>query len=787
MGKNMSTLKDLNAEWIWLPQDNEDVNQYVDFRHEFTIKKKEDMNGEDGFLHISVDTEYAVWLNGIFVDFNQYDDFPDHKSYDVLDIKEYLKEGKNVLCIRGYYQGRNSYQYIKGRPALIYAVKIGEYGVISGTDTLCRQSPSYRSGHMEMVSPQLLYTFEYDAQGEDKWLSRDYVPDMSWKRADIKKEMKERIVLYPRPIKKLAFGETPEGKITAQGFFYRSEEARGATPAERIQRDYLSARLPGEVFSGDRGYELKLPSAEGLPVERVPDGNEGAYILIDLQQEEAGLFELEIDGEDGAVIEAAYGQHLDDLRVRAFVGGRNFAFKYTCREGRQRFVHYMKRIAGRFIQLHISNIKKGVTLYYAGIRPVNYPIEYKGRFSCGDRLFNKIYEISVRTLQLCMHEHYEDTPWREQALYAMDSRNQALCGYYAFGEYDFPESSFFLFTEGLREDGSLEICAPAKDRITIPSFSLGWILAVRDLLLYSGRMDVARKLFPFVKRMLNTYMENMENHLMRTPASEQYWNFYEWADGLEDGWLFEPPFKRGDYNRLDAPLNLFLCLALEAGVEFARWLREQEIEAQYFACLSKLRKAIHQTFWDDSARAYKTYVGKNCRDHYAELTQALALLSVTVPEEAIARELREKLSRANNSLVRTTLSYALYKYEALLQEQDKYGAIVFDDIAKDWGYMLYNKATSFWETVKGADDFDKGGSLCHGWSAIPAYFFYAYILGVRPLEPGFRRFSALPVKQGADRASGIIPTPYGDIRVDWEKRGSEVEYHIQHPAAIARV
>lgn len=36
-----------------------------------------------------------------------------------------------------------------------------------------------------------------------------------------------------------------------------------------------------------------------------------------------------------------------------------------------------------------------------------------------------------------MHEHYEDYPWREQALYAFDSRNQALYGYYAFGNYDF--------------------------------------------------------------------------------------------------------------------------------------------------------------------------------------------------------------------------------------------------------------------------------------------------------------------------------------------------------------
>jgi hypothetical protein len=37
--------------------------------------------------------------------------------------------------------------------------------------------------------------------------------------------------------------------------------------------------------------------------------------------------------------------------------------------------------------------------------------------------------------------------------------------------------------------------------------------------------------------------------------------------------------------------------------------------------------------------------------------------------------------------------------------------------------MLDNGATSFYETEEGADAFDKAGSLCHGWSSIPIYYF----------------------------------------------------------------
>ena len=66
-----------------------------------------------------------------------------------------------------------------------------------------------------------------------------------------------------------------------------------------------------------------------------------------------------------------------------------------------------------------------------------------------------------------MHEHYEDCPWREQALYAMDSRNQMLCGYYVFQNKEFAASSLRLLALGQREDGLLELCAPARVGVTL--------------------------------------------------------------------------------------------------------------------------------------------------------------------------------------------------------------------------------------------------------------------------------------------------------------------------------
>jgi hypothetical protein len=63
-----------------------------------------------------------------------------------------------------------------------------------------------------------------------------------------------------------------------------------------------------------------------------------------------------------------------------------------------------------------------------------------------------------------------------------------------------------------------------------------------------------------------------------------------------------------------------------------------------------------------------------------------------------------------------------FYYDALLMFGDKYRDFILNDIKKKYGYMLEQGATTFWETEKGWQDFNNAGSLCHGWSAIPAYY-----------------------------------------------------------------
>ena len=151
--------------------------------------------------------------------------------------------------------------------------------------------------------------------------------------------------------------------------------------------------------------------------------------------------------------------------------------------------------------------------------------------------------------------------------------------------------------------------------------------------------------------------------------------------------------------------------------------QEYSIEERYFSAVeAKIRAHFHEAFWDDAMRAYRTRKGEL---HYAELVQALALWTGLAPE-GLAEELRAKLADPGNPFTKVTLSHYIYKLDALMMEPEKYYMCVEKHIMDVWGSMVLEGATSFWETIDGGDAFSKAGSLCHGWSAVPVYFWHKY-------------------------------------------------------------
>ncbi|MBO5060720.1 MAG: family 78 glycoside hydrolase catalytic domain [Clostridia bacterium] len=683
-----------NAKPVWL--NNVTKNQYVEARQAFAADTT-----EGTYLQICADAEYAVFINGKFVGAGQYRTFPGKKVYDEYDISDFVKKGENILTVTAYHQGKNTLTYCCSEAAISFAVCCGDTVALSGENTEVRLHPYYESGEIELITNQLGYAFHYDASREET----------RWQKATVLADYKPEYA--KRPIKRLVYEAVVCGEIKTQGVLMRGG---GTTPAEEMQRAFLSRREYGEIFSGNT----------------VKKQESGAYFIIDLGCEYAGLFTMTLLAPKGTVIDIGYGEHLDDLRVRTSVGERNFACRYISGGGREEFCSYFRRFACRYLQIHITAMAGDVEFSEIGIIPTVYPLKREAEFCCNDYLFEKIYEVSLSTLKLCMHEHYEDCPWREQALYAYDSYVQMLCGYYAFGEYEFARASLKLLAQSQRPNGILELAAPARAEITIPSFSLAWIVSLEKYVLFSGDVEFGRDVLSCAEKILDYFA--IEDGLVKNCCSEELWHFYEWSEGL-DG----TSFKDCD---LDAPINFYYIIATEAYNKICEYIGC----SSYRADLEYMRKRVHETFYDSKKGLYKTRLSGEL---WHELTQALAAISKVAADDKIL----DKLIAKDNGLVKTTLSTSIFKYEALLEKGTKYIDQVTDELAHIWGKMLFSGADTLWETSEGASAFDNAGSLCHAWSAVPVYLLYKYYIGFKPDLPGFESYFVNPT--AAQRLNGF--------------------------------
>lgn len=624
------------ANWIWTNTDFGE-NEYGEFYQNISWKQGKTT------LTVSVRGDYTLFVNGVFVASNQYADFEHYKIYDEIDVTPYLTQGDNSIGILVWYFGKSGMRYLTPDPGLLY--EINQDGITvaySGEHTLSRKSIAYQNDFLQKVSPQLGYSFCYDATREDGWL---------------------------------------EG--TLQHF----------TP---------SVILPGEKILLPRPIEKHqlLPIIKGTVLRTKPT------LLLDLGEEVVGPCSLSFTSEQEQTLIVGYGELLENGHVKRLLPGRDFSFTYKAKKGKNEYNNYMFRLACRYIEIEYE---VPLTLTFAGILPQVYPVA-EAKWRPSHPLDKQIYEICLNTLKLCMMEHYVDCPWREQCLYAFDSRNQILAGYYAFSDKNlaYAKSNLLLMSKDERADNLLSICFPSGEDLTIPSFSLYYIIAVREYLQHSGDFSFTEQVFPKLTSILTAFYQHSEQGLLYKFIGNNHWNFYDWS-----------PYASGDLKHSEPyePDFLVNCIAILALNSYDQICIAIGKENQYQEFAEQLKEHTKKHFWNETTELFFI---SSPEEEPTELANSLSVLAGLAPDP---KRTCEQL--ASGQLVPCSLSMKCFKYDALLQtDKERYESVILKEIRNTYQTMLDQGSTTVWEMAEGHTAFQNAGSLCHGWSAIPIYYYH---------------------------------------------------------------
>jgi hypothetical protein len=601
--------------------------------------------------------------------------------------------------------------------------------------------------------------FDADADPAD-WMNADFVADTKGGWAEPKWTLSPNahpwLEFEPRLSPLLAdhleefaavagtwYGKSARGyKITPDIYHFAGGETR-----KKDAKDYITD--PKSLLTPEAGVTTIAPPSDG----------EFVAMLLDLKTYRSGHLVLDIEGAAGdEIIDCLYAEQLDDkgfLQIRSTGGCHEAqADRYRCRAGDQRWesFHYTGL---QYLAVIFRNIKQPLKVRHIGIRQVHANVPDLGEFECSDDMLNKIWQVARTTQLNCIFDTFVDCPWREQAQWWGDARVQAKVTMYAFGDTTLFERGIRQVRQSQASDGSTHSHPPADMPHRLPDFSLTWIESVMDFYDYTGRTDVVAENMPAIHRVLE-FFRRREIYEGLVDNFDGFWLFLDWAD------LF-----RGNVGSV---INLYYLRAVRTAARLCRLVNDPKA-AEYDRKSVELTKAIEKTFWDEKAKQWREgydIATKEPKPKLSQHTTALAILLGLKPETHadLAREVLIKPSMGKRSDVTMASSFFhTYVLEALAQlGMQKYAVTI---IRRLWGQMIDQGATAFWE------GFDGTASRCHAWSASPLFHLSEQLLGVQRMSPGWKQVRIAPVPCGLEFARGVVPTPFGLIKVEWESVGDD--------------
>jgi hypothetical protein len=332
-----------------------------------------------------------------------------------------------------------------------------------------------------------------------------------------------------------------------------------------------------------------------------------------------------------------------------------------------------------------------------------------------------------------------------------DARIQFQVTAHAYGDVTLFERGLGLVARSKALDGSLHAHPPSDaPNHRLPDFMMTWIMSLWDHYFHTGRKDVLEE----CKTSLLGVISFLQSHTTDqglVGGFEGMWVFLDWQN------LFKSNYS--------AVLNLMYLQAL-------RSMDKLFSDPKLANFINSLESAIVKYFWDERAGLWRDGWDVNTGqmvDSVSQHANALAILLDLKPEthHSIAKNVLLKAADSRRSKI---LTASPFFYAYVLEALAKAG--LRDDVIRiirvKWGEMIDKGATTFWEVWEPTYH-----SRCHAWSASPVYHLMQQVLGVMPVEPGWKRVRIAPCPANLDYARGKVPSPLGLIQVEWERAAED--------------
>ena len=523
-----------------------------------------------------------------------------------------------------------------------------------------------------------------------------------------------------------------------------------------------------------------------IPVECFPAKN--GEMIYDFGQNFAGVVSLKITGTNGQKIIVRHAETLfeDDLCVNSLRTAKA-TITYICNDGTQTYSPRLTYMGFRYIGIsgiNPQNIEVSALVLHSDMEEI-------GSFECSEPMLNKLQSNIRWSGKSNFVDVPTDCPQRDERLgWTGDIAIFASTACYNFDMSRFLDKWLVDVRSAQGKGGGLPFVIPKETSVGPVVATACWgdscIIVPWAEYLARGDLNILEQQYPTMKRFLKAakwwagLFSIRKNHRRIWKYLFQFGDWCAPGNGTDvKGWLKKGPWMGTAY----------FANSCDILAKVAALLGKQK-ESKYYAHLrEEICSAYINVFTDGNGKLKQEFQTGYVLPIYFQMAKG-----------NFAGKMAENLNRLvieNNYHLSTGFVGTPYLLFALADQGyvDTAYRVLLQDTCPSWIYEIKNGGTTFWEqwdAVKEGTEND-AGRHCISDSSVSfnhyAYgavgdFLYRRLVGIEPIEGGYKKFSVHPVIGGGiTSAKGSVKSPYGKIQVEWNICDEEFCIKIKVPVS----